>query len=115
MDAKAIKTLKVDFQYYGNAQGFFKHTLPAGAVNWVAATKGKPSKFMPGWGDAEIKKLIQEALDEAKKKGLLKPGQLNGYGYNAKKTVGASNGCLVKRIEIKINNDGKNLYAYPVK
>ena len=115
MDSKAIKTLKVEFQYYGNAQGFTKHTLPASAANWVARTKGQASKFMPGWGDAEIKTLIQEALDEAKKKGLLKPGQLNGYVYDARKTVGASDGCLVKRIEIKINNDGKNLHAYPVK
>ena len=115
IDVKSIKTLKVEFQYIGNADGFVKHTLPKSATNWVERTKNAASKFTPGWGDAEIKKLIQEGLDQAKKNGKRKPDELNGYIYDAKKSVGASDGCPVNRIEIKINNDGENLHAYPVK
>ena len=116
-NSNTVRALKVEFQYFGNAQGFIKHTLAASDAkrNWVSITQGKASRFIPGWGDKEIKGLIQEAFNDAKSKGLFKPEQLNGYVYNAKRTVGASDGCLVKRVEIKINKDGTNLHAYPVR
>ena len=48
IDVKSIKTLKVEFQYIGNADGFVKHTLPKSATNWVERTKNAASKFTPG-------------------------------------------------------------------
>jgi len=116
-NSRAVRSLKVEYKYIGIADNFRKHTLPASAASktWMTMTKGNPSKFMPGWGDKEIKGLIQEAFDEAKKKGLVKPEQLNGYVYDAKRTIGASDGCPAKRVEIKINKNGANLHAFPVR
>jgi RHS repeat-associated protein len=116
-NSSLVRSLKVEYKYIGIADNFPKHTLPASAASktWMTMTKGNPSKFIPGWGDKEIKGLIQEAFDEAKKKGLVKPEQLNGYVYDAKRTIGASDGCPAKRVEIKINKNGTNLHAFPVR
>jgi RHS repeat-associated protein len=113
---KNAKNIKVSYKYVGNADGFFKHTLPAGAKDWVekTATGSKYSKFIPGWGDKEIKELIEAALKEAKDQGKIKPNEIDNYIFDAKRIIGASNGKKVKKIRIHVNSDGTNLHAFPV-
>jgi hypothetical protein len=70
-------------------------------------------KFNPGWGDSEIKGLIEEAFKQAKLQGKIKPSQLDGFVYDTRRTIGAANGKLTTKIKIHINSDGKNLHAFP--
>ena len=72
-----------------------------------------PAKFSPGWGDAEIKGLIGEAFESAKRQGKFKPADLDGFVYDAGRTVGAANGIITTKIKIHVGRDGKNLHAFP--
>ena len=114
--ANTAKKIEVSYEYYGVASGFVKHTLPKSAAKgkWWTATKGAASKFNPGWGDKEIKDAVGKALQDAKAKGKLKPGEIDGYIFDTGGVVGASNGKKTTKIKIHINADGKNLHAYPI-
>ncbi len=69
--------------------------------------------FIPGWGDNEIKKLIDEAFNAAKREGKVNLKDLNGYIYDTGKNIGASNGELTTKIQIQVNTDGTSLHAFP--
>ena len=81
--------------------------------SWIKATLNDSAKFNPGWGDAEIKGLIEEAFAKAKAQGKIKPSQLDGFVYDTGRTVGAANGNLTTKIKIHVGRDGKNLHAFP--
>jgi len=111
----SAKTLKVEYKYLTTAAHNFRHTLSASAAktDWVYRTVGKASKFRPGWGDAEIKPLIEQALAAAKSQGKIKPSDLRGFVYDTGQKVGASNGKVTTKIELKINDNGEGLHAFP--
>ena len=69
--------------------------------------------LIPVGGDAEIKGQIQEAFNQTKAQGKIKPSQLDGFIYDTGRTVGAANGRLTTKIKIHVNSDGRNLHAYP--
>lgn len=113
-----VKKLQVTYEYLPvrmYKQG--RHTLPASAASnpkWWKMTQDGSSRFMPGWGDSEIKGLIDEAFSAAKKQGKIKPSELDGFIYDAGRLVGASKGGKTTRIKIHVNSDGRNLHAFPV-
>jgi RHS repeat-associated protein len=111
------KKLEVTYEYLpARLYKGGRHTLPQGAAksnSWIQRTQNNPAKFNPGWGDTQIKALIDEAFVEAKRQGKIKPHQLDGFIYDARRTVGASKGNLTTRIKIHINKDGRNLHAFP--
>ena len=113
-----VKSLKVTYEYL--PARFYKdgrHTLAKSAFSnpkWWKLSENGSSKFLPGWGDAEIKGLIEEAFAAAKKQGKIKPSELDGFIYDAGRLVGASKGNKTTRIKIHVNNDGRNLHAFPV-
>jgi hypothetical protein len=113
---KNAKKIGVDYKYIGVADKFTKHTLAKSSLRykWIFGTKGGPSKFVPGWGDAEIKPLVEKAIQDAKMKGKIKPQDLDGYIFDVGSKVGASNGKVTSKIKIHINQDGTNLHAFPI-
>lgn len=113
---KCLKTLKVTYKYIGVADRFTKHTLPRSALKkaWVKLTQNGPSKFVPGWGDPEIKALVERAVEQAKAQGKIKPSELDNFVFDAGAKVGASNGKLTTKIKLKINANGENLHAFPI-
>ena len=38
---------------------------------------------------------------------------LDGFVYDAGRTVGAANGIITTKIKIHVGRDGKNLHAFP--
>lgn len=108
------KTMKVTYEYLPTSQYGFKHTLSSTSVKgWIKRTINGSAKFNPGWGDTEIKELIEEAFRSAKKQGKIVPSQLDGFIYDTGRTVGAANGRLTTKIKIHVNSDGRNLHAFP--
>jgi RHS repeat-associated protein len=108
------KRLEVTYEYLPTAQYKYKHTLSHARGNsWIEGTMNGSVKFNPGWGDSEIKGLIEEAFKQAKLQGKIKPSQLDGFVYDTRRTIGAANGKLTTKIKIHINSDGKNLHAFP--
>ncbi|MGN0855106.1 MAG: RHS repeat domain-containing protein, partial [Kiritimatiellia bacterium] len=113
-----VKKLEVTYEYL--PARFYqdgRHTLSKSALSnpkWWKQTKNGSSKFLPGWGDAEIKGLIDEAFAAAKRQGKIKPCDLDGFIYDAGRLVGASKGNKTTRIKIHVNHDGRNLHAFPV-
>ncbi len=108
------KTMKITYEYLPTAQYRFKHTLPpTTGRSWIKGTMNGHAKFNPGWGDAEIKGLIEEAFTKAKAQGKLKPSELDGFIYDTGRAVGAANGKITTKIKIHVNSDGKNLHAFP--
>ncbi|MGN0844440.1 MAG: hypothetical protein ACI4QT_04375, partial [Kiritimatiellia bacterium] len=113
-----VKKLEVTYEYL--PARFYqdgRHTLSKSALSnpkWWKQTKNGSSKFLPGWGDAEIKGLIDEAFAAAKRQGKIKPSDLDGFIYDAGRLVGASKGRKTTRIKIHVNHDGRNLHAFPV-
>ena len=108
------KSMKVTYEYLPTAQYKYKHTLShASGKSWIKGTMNGSAKFNPGWGDTEIKGLIEEAFSKAKAQGKIKPSQLDGFIYDTGRTVGAANGRLTTKIKIHVNSDGRNLHAYP--
>ncbi|MBR4613739.1 MAG: RHS repeat-associated core domain-containing protein [Kiritimatiellae bacterium] len=108
------KKLKVSYEYLPTSQYRFKHTLGlTRGKEWIKGTMNGPAKFNPGWGDAEIKGLIEDAFLSAKAQGKIKPSQLDGFIYDTGRTVGATNGKLTTKIKIHVNSDGRNLHAFP--
>ena len=109
-----VKSIKITYEYLPTAQYKFRHTLKhANGKSWIKATLNDSAKFNPGWGDAEIKGLIEEAFAKAKAQGKIKPSQLDGFVYDTGRTVGAANGNLTTKIKIHVGRDGKNLHAFP--
>lgn len=112
-----VKSLTVTYEYLpAMAYKGGRHTLPRSAETipgWWKRTRGREAKFLPGWGDTEIKGLIEEAFAEAKRQGKFKPHDLDGFVYDARRIIGASNGKKTTRIRIHVNSDGKNLHAFP--
>ena len=109
-----VRKAKVTYEYLPTALYKNKHTLPSSvAKNWIRQTMHGPAKFSPGWGDVEIKGLIGEAFESAKRQGKFKPADLDGFVYDAGRTVGAANGIITTKIKIHIGRDGKNLHAFP--
>lgn len=109
-----VKSVKVTYEYLPTAQYGFKHTLhPTSGKGWIKGTMNGSAKFNPGWGDSEIKGLIDEAFKQAKAQGKIKPSQLDGFIYDTGRTVGAAKGRLTTKIKIHVNPDGKNLHAFP--
>ena len=108
------KQLKVTYEYLPTARYKYRHTLKHARGNgWIKGTMNGSAKFNPGWGDAEIKGLIEEAFSKAKAQGKIKPSQLDGFVYDTGRTVGAANGRLTTKIKIHVNSDGRNLHAFP--
>lgn len=108
------KRLEVTYEYLPTAQYKYKHTLSHARGNsWIEGTMNGSAKFNPGWGDSEIKGLIEEAFKQAKLQGKIKPSQLDGFVYDTRRTIGAANGKLTTKIKIHVNSDGKNLHAFP--
>lgn len=109
-----VKKLEVTYQYLPTAQYKFKHTLPTvKGKGWIRGTLNDYAKFNPGWGDAEIKGLIEEAFKKAKSLGKIQPKELDGFIYDTGRVVGAADGKLTTKIKIHVNSDGRNLHAYP--
>ena len=109
-----VRKAKVTYEYLPTALYKNRHTLPPSAAkNWIRQTMHGPAKFNPGWGDAEIKGLIGEAFESAKRQGKFKPADLDGFVYDAGRTVGAANGIITTKIKIHVGRDGKNLHAFP--
>ena len=112
----SAKKLEVTYKYLPTAEHKFRHTLPSKtSKDWIKQTAGKrkPSKFLPGWGDTEIKGLIEEAFSAAKAQGKFSPAQLDNFVYDAGKTVGAARGAKTTKIRIHVNPDGTGLHAFP--
>ena len=57
--------------------------------------------------------LLGEAFERAKLLGKYKPADLDGFVYDAGRTVGAANGKITTKIKIHVGRDGKNLHAFP--
>lgn len=109
-----VAKAKVTYEYLPTAQYGFKHTLSLSAgKNWIRQTANGAAKFNPGWGDPQIKGLIEEAFAAAKRQGKYKPIDLDGFVYDTGRTIGAANGKITTKIKIHINRDGKNLHAFP--
>ena len=109
-----VAKAKVTYEYHPTAQYGFKHTLSFSAgKNWIRQTANGAAKFNPGWGDSQIKGLIEEAFAAAKRLGKYKPTDLDGFVYDTGRTIGAANGKITTKIKIHINRDGKNLHAFP--
>lgn len=110
--------LTVHYQYVGRANNLWAKHFKWPSQNWMASTaKGrKISLWNPGTTDDIVKGYINKALSEAKKKGRIKPKELNGFQFDMgkKNWVGASDGCKTTKFEIKINPDGTNLHAHPI-
>ncbi|MBR4171623.1 MAG: RHS repeat-associated core domain-containing protein, partial [Kiritimatiellae bacterium] len=71
------KSMKVTYEYLPTAQYKYKHTLShASGKSWIKGTMNGSAKFNPGWGDTEIKGLIEEAFSKAKAQGKIKPSHL---------------------------------------
>ena len=113
----SVKKLEVSYEYL--PARFYRggrHTLPSSAAKnpkWWKRTEDGSARFNPGWGDAQIKGLIEEAFAAAKRLGKYKPVDLDGFVFDAGRTVGASSGKMTSKIKIHINPDGKNLHAFP--
>ena len=109
-----VSKAKVTYEYLPTAQYGFRHTLSRSAgKNWIRQTTNGAAKFNPGWGDPQIKGLIEEAFAAAKRLGKYKPVDLDGFVYDAGRTVGAANGKITTKIKIHVNPDGRNLHAFP--
>lgn len=97
-----VITLKVEYKYIGNADGFAEHTLPQKPANWVKKTPSNSSwKFIPGWGDEEIKDVIAQAIQNAKANDKLKSQYLNSFVFDTGKHIGVANGKRTSKMEIK--------------
>ena len=110
------KSLKVTYEYLPTASYNYRHTIRPGTARgntWIRMTMNGPAKFKPGIGDREIKSLIDEALQAAKRQGKIKPSQVDGFIYDTGRNIGASKGRETTKIMIHVNRDGKNLHAFP--
>ena len=109
-----VKKLQVTYEYLPTAQYKYKHTLnPVRGKDWIKGTTHGYAKFKPGWGDAEIKELIEEAFAKARAQGKIRPSQLDGFVYDTGRIVGAADGAVATKIKIHVNSDGKRLHAFP--
>ena len=108
------KKLEVTYEYLPTAQYKYKHTLNSvRGKDWIKGTTHGYAKFKPGWGDAEIKGLIEEAFAKARAQGKIRPSQLDGFVYDTGRIVGAADGKVTTKIKIHVNSDGKLLHAFP--
>ena len=110
------RQLKVTYEYLPTASYNYRHTIRPGTARgntWIRMTMNGPAKFKPGIGDREIKSLIDEALQAAKRQGKIKPSQVDGFIYDTGRNIGASKGRETTKIMIHVNRDGKNLHAFP--
>jgi len=112
----SVKNLEVTYKYIGVSDKFTRHTLHKSALKgkWWKGTQGGASKFIPGWGDSEIKSVLEKALKDAKVKGKMKPQEIDGYIFDVGSEIGASNGKMTTKIKIHINADGTNLHPFPI-
>ncbi len=106
-----VKKLTVSYEYkhvmYHFARG------PRVATDYVKMTlKRKKSYWKPGTTDADVKNLINSALQKAKSEGLYTPLQLRGYTFDTGKIIGASYGKEVSVIKLQIETNG-NIHAHP--
>lgn len=113
-----VRRLEVAYEYMpARLYKGGRHTLPQSAAknpSWWKRTANGSARFNPAWGDTQIKGLIDKAVAEAKRMGKYKPMDLDGFTYDAGRTVGAASGKITTKIKIHINRDGKNLHAFPV-
>ena len=87
-----MKNLEVTYEYLPTAQYGYKHTLNhMSGKSWIEGTnRGRRfAKLKPGWGDAEIKELIEEAFTQSQAQGKVKPSQLDGFIYDTGRIIGA--------------------------
>jgi len=110
------KRLKVTYEYLPTAQYKYKHTIRPGTAmgdRWIKMTRNGSAVFRPGWGDKEIKSLIDEALQAAQRQGKIKPSEVDGFIYDTGRFVGAAKGEKTTRIKIHVSPEGKRLHAFP--
>ena len=111
-----VKRIKVSYEYLPTEEYKFKHTVRPGTAmgdRWIKRTANGSAVFRPGWGDAEIKALIDEALKAAQRMGKIKPTEVDGFIYDTGRFVGAAKGRKTTRIKIHVSPEGKRLHAFP--
>ena len=111
-----LKHLTVAYKYVGkhtNPQ-YTKHFLTNFRVNWVKSTKSGPAKWWPGFDDHNVRALIKDAMESAKKSGKIKPFELDGfvYDFGKKNIIGAAKGKCTSKIKLKVNSAGE-IHAFP--
>ena len=111
-----VKRIKVTYEYLPTMEYGFKHTIRPGTAmgdRWIKMTRNGSAVFRPGWGDKEIKSLIDEALQAAQRQGKIKPSQVDGFVYDTGRYVGAAKGEKTTKIRIHVSPEGKRLHAFP--
>ena len=80
---------------------------------WVLRTLNGPAQFRPGFTHLDGERLANAAFQEAKSKGLIRPEQLDGYIYNAGRSIGAHNGKPTSFIQVKVTPQGE-VHIHPL-
>lgn len=113
-DAKAVRALKVEYQYLKNYQGG-KHFIRTAdqARDWVEKTRHGAAKFAPAINDPRAKELVTEALEAAKKQGKIKPQDINTFEHDFGYTIGADLGRPTSKLRIYCTPQGQ-IHARPV-
>lgn len=114
-----VKHLEVTYKYeiHGNKHFQLKGMKRPTHANWkrepwVLRTRNEPAQFRPGFTHEDAKRLAEKALKDAQNKGRVKTAEVDGFVYDARELIGASNGKPTSHIQIRITPQG-NLHIRP--
>ena len=112
--------LSVTYRYNPYNNWHFKYCdspMPTTAnwkrASWVAATKNGKAQFRPGFTHNDAKRLIDDALKEARSLGKVRPSELDKFIYDCGKNIGAHNGKPTSLIQLKVTPQGE-IHVHPV-